>query len=683
MDGGRLIHRVSFRAIGAPRCPLPGERSAICGICGFLNSEPDQSDDVLTTVIDGMVDALQHRGPDDTGRWTDPSAGVGFGHTRLAIIDLSPAGHQPMESACGRYVLTLNGEIYNYRSLRRDMEAAGRTFRGNSDTEVMLAAISEWGVHDAMPRFNGMFAFGLWDRQARLLHLARDQFGEKPLYYARTSRSLLFGSELKALRSHPSFDRALDMDALTLYMRFGYFPAPFSIYRSTSKVLPGSILTFDAANLSSDPRCDRYWSLLDAVNQGQDDPFTGTDDEAVDQLDRLLRTSVQSMMVSDVPLGAFLSGGIDSSTIVAMMQDLSPRPVKTFSIGFHEAAVNEAEHAKAVAAHLGTDHTELYVAPNVAMEVIPHLPQMYDEPLADSSQIPTFLVSEMARRSVTVALTGDAGDELFAGYDQYRSGTKLWSAMQRVPHSGRRAGAAVVRMAPPRVVESGYQLMSEHVLNHPRGQRHTKTSLDRLAGVLPTQSPEAMYRILASHSFDPAALLLGGKEPSTIFTDPGQWPARGDAVTRMTYVDAMMNMPDDILVKVDRASMAVALETRVPILDHHVAEFAWRLPTSMKIRDGRGKWILRTVLDRYVPNGLVDRGKMGFGVPVGDWLRGPLRDWGAALLDERSIRRYGVLQPAPAQELWARHLSGKADHTPLLWTMLMLQAWLEHENSIQ
>ena len=536
-----------------------------------------------------MIGTLRHRGPDNSGSWADPGDGVALGHARLSILDLSSAGHQPMESPCGRYLITFNGEIYNFRALRRELEALGQSFRGTSDTEVLLGSISEWGLFSALNRFNGMFAFAVWDRQERLLHLARDRFGEKPLYYGWAGRTFAFASELKALKTHPGFDHSLDRDALALYMRFGYFPAPYSIYRSASKVMPGSVVTVDISSPSAPVRARPYWSLQTAVDQAQNEPFMGTEREAVDRLATILRQSVVMRMESDVPLGAFLSGGIDSPLVVALMQEASSRPIRTFSIGFREATINEATYARSIAAHLGTDHTELYVEPGVAMDVIPRLPTMYDEPLADSSQIPTFLVSQMARRSVTVALTGDGGDELFAGYDRYRSGMRLWGTMQHVALPLRRAAAAVVRSIPDGVADTGYEALSSVSSGRPRGERNSKSRLERLAGVIPAESPEAMYRIMASHCFDPTSFISGAREHGTVFTELRRWTRGGDAVTRMTYLDAAMNLPDEILAKVDRASMAVGLETRVPFLDHHVAEFAWSLPTSLKIRNGRGK----------------------------------------------------------------------------------------------
>jgi asparagine synthase (glutamine-hydrolysing) len=649
----------------------------MCGISGFLDTSRRRGTDELRDIVLGMASTLRHRGPDDSGAWVDAATGIALGHRRLSILDLSPLGHQPMHSASGRYAISFNGEIYNFKALRSELEDLGHMFRGHSDTEVMLASFSQWGIHQAVKRFNGMFAFALWDREARLLHLARDRFGEKPLYYGWMGRTFLFGSELKALRAHPDFKADMDRDVLALYFRHGYIPAPYSIYRGVSKVLPGTVLTM-TPETSSPPTVTPYWSVRAVAEQGSANPFTGNEAEAIARLDELLRDAVKLRMEADVPLGAFLSGGVDSSTIVALMQAQSAEPVRTFSIGFQEAAYNEATHAKAVAKHLGTAHTELYVTSEEAMAVIPRIPTLYDEPFADSSQIPTFLVSQLARRDVTVSLSGDAGDELFAGYNTYFWGLRVWNHIGWMPRSLRALSAGGLTMLSPASWEALFRIIERILPKHFR-QRNLGLKLRTIADLLSADCGETLYRAILTYWEAPASLVIGASEPLTPLTDRTQWGHLPDLLGRMMYTDARMYLPDDILVKVDRASMGVSLEARVPLLDHRVAEFAWQLPVSMKIRDGRGKWILRQVLSRYVPTGLIDRPKMGFGVPIDTWLRGPLKEWAEALLDEKRLKEQGLLNPDLIRGKWVEHLSGKANWAPHLWGVLMFQAWLEHE----
>ena len=650
----------------------------MCGISGFLDTSHRFGNPELEATVLEMVNTLRHRGPDDSGAWADARAGIALGHRRLAIVDLSPEGHQPMRSVCGRYVISFNGEIYNFRALRREVEALGCGFRGHSDTEVMLACISQWGLLKAVKRFNGMFAFALWDRRERQLHLVRDRMGEKPLYYGWKGKTFLFGSELKALRAHPDFDAEVNRDSVALYLRHQYIPAPYSIYQNISKVEPGTIITIIEGDSNVPPRFTRYWSVREAATRGIDTPFAGSVEEAVCHLDELLRDAVKLRMQADVPLGAFLSGGMDSSTIVALMQAQSDRPVQTFTIGFHEAEFNEAHDAKAVARHLGTAHTELYVRPEEAMAVIPRLPALYDEPFADSSQIPTFLISELARRDVTVSLSGDGGDELFAGYSRYFLGRKVWKAIGWMPLGLRSLAARGLRMLPPNSWDAMFRQMGP-LLPQKIKQRNPGDKLHKLADVLTIEHPEMFYLRLVSHWTEPTSVIMGASEPSTVFTDHAQWANLPDFPHRMMYLDMMTYLPDDILAKVDRASMGVSLEARVPFLDHRVVEFAWQLPLSMKIRDGQGKWLLRQLLHRYVPKALVDRPKMGFGVPIDSWLRGPLREWAESLLDEKLLRDQGFFDPNPIREVWAEHLSGRGDWQYHLWDVLMFQAWLEHE----
>jgi len=639
-----------------------------------------------------MTDSIAHRGPDDSGAWVDAKSGVALGHRRLSILDLSPQGHQPMTSASGRYVIVFNGEIYNHRALREELELSPSTesspvgdvgvicWRGHSDTEVMLAAFERWGTDAALTRFNGMFAFALWDRRERMLHLARDRFGEKPLYYGWMGDTFLFGSELKALKAHPAWRGEIDRGAVALYMRHTYIPAPYSIYREIRKLLPAHVLSISLVNgKRKTPQSRAYWSAKAVAEAGVRHLFAGNEAEAVESLDGLLRDAVALRMEADVPLGAFLSGGVDSSTVVALMQAQSIRPVKTFTIGFHEENYNEAKHAKTVAKHLGTEHTELYVTAAEAMAVIPQLPEIYDEPFSDSSQIPTFLVSKMTRQHVTVALSGDGGDELFGGYNRYFWGRDIWRKVGWMPKSARVAMARGLMALPPQAWDKIFAAMGS-VLPHRLRASVPGDKLHKLAGILACTSPEAMYRGLVSF-WDPESVVLGASEPPTALTDPGQWADVPDFTQRMMFLDLVSYLPDDILAKVDRASMAVSLEARVPLLDHRVAEFAWTLPLAMKIRDGQGKWPLRQVLYKYVPREPIERPKMGFGVPIDAWLRGPLRVWAENLLDESRSKKEGFFNPCAVREKWNEHLAGSRNWAYQLWNVLMFQAWLESQNS--
>lgn len=639
----------------------------MCGIAGYWG--PGFSAAEAGPSLEGMTRALSHRGPDDSGEWLDPERGVALGHRRLSILDLSPAGHQPMISRDGRYVIVFNGEIYNFAELRERLVALGETFRGRSDTEIMLAAFSRWGVEPAVRSFAGQFAFALWDRESGTLSLVRDRLGEKPLYYGRMGDTLLFGSELKALRAHPSWRGEIDRDALTLYLRHGCVPAPFSIYRGIHKVEPASIVTISADGGTASKR---YWLLEDVVQRGRADPLAGSDEELVCELERELGKSVGEQMVADVPLGAFLSGGIDSSVIVALMQAQSPRPIRTFTIGFHDGAYDEARHAKAVAAHLGTDHTELYITPEEARGVIPRLPAMFDEPFADSSQIPTFLVAQLARQHVTVALSGDGGDELFGGYYRYFVGERLWPRLRWVPGSLRGAAASMITLASP----SAWDRLAAALPglgNTPRmGER-----IHKLAAVAPAGEATEFYRRMISYWPRPAAVVVRGTEPATVLDGKDSFAQSLPTVERMMYLDARTYLPDDILAKVDRATMAVSLESRAPLLDHRVVELGWRMPQSLKVRNGVGKIVLRRLLDRHVPRELIERPKMGFSVPIADWLRGPLREWAGDLLSPDRIGRAGYLEPGAISRAWKEHLGGTGNWEEPLWAALMFEAWRE------
>ena len=620
----------------------------MCGIAGFWTPAGLGRD--AESVLRAMTDAVAHRGPDDAGAWLDPEAGVALGHRRLSILDLSALGHQPMRSDDGRYLIVFNGEIYNFAELRRDLETQGHAFRGHSDTEVMLAAFAAWGVVPSVQRMAGMFAFALWDRQARLLHLVRDRFGEKPLYYGRVGPTLLFGSELKALRAHPDFTADIDRNALALYARHNYVPAPFSIYRGISKLLPGHIATVNAAG---DVAVEAYWQLADAVAAGQRDPLTGPDAELVSAMESRLSATIGQEMVADVPLGALLSGGIDSSAVVALMQRQSRRPVLTFTIGFDEPGFNEAEHAKAVARHLGTEHNELYLRADQARDVIPLLPAMYDEPFADSSQIPTFLVSQMARRHVTVALSGDGGDEMFGGYARYAQARELWDRVSRMPVSVRSAAGAALR---PVAATTGWFGLTSQLFRQ--------------------RSALGAYELLMSQWTRPSHLVLGGREPSRRRLSAARVPGGLEFEEQMMFLDSLNYLPDDIMAKVDRASMAVSLETRAPMLDHRVAELAWRLPFKTKVRGDTTKWVLREIVYRHVPKELVDRPKSGFAVPLADWIRGPLREWARALTEPGRLASEGYLNVVAVNRLHDRVEAGQQHRVGQLWVVLMFQAWL-------
>jgi asparagine synthase (glutamine-hydrolysing) len=647
----------------------------MCGIVGFVDTLKTSSSETLHGTVQGMAATLIHRGPDDGGSWVDPTCGVALGHRRLSILDLSPEGHQPMRSADGRFVVVFNGEIYNFLELREELESDGRVFRGTSDTEVLLEGFSRWGFPQTLTKCVGMFALAVWDRSDRVLYLARDRMGEKPLYYGWQGNVFVFGSELKALRSHPQWRADIDRDALTLLMRYGYVPAPHCIYRGIHKLPPGAFLTLYHANFRPGdipvPRV--YWSARQAAESGSAAPFAGSDAEAITALEALLRRSIKLQMVADVPLGAFLSGGIDSSTVVALMQAQSSRPVKTFSIGFSEADYNEAPQAKAVAEHLGTDHTELYISSDEAINLIPSLSRVYDEPFGDSSQIPTCLVAQLARRDVTVSLSGDGGDELFCGYSRYDTADYAWKTLGSLPKVARRGVSTLMSAMPSSVLNGALQLSTPSLSR----RRRSRSEWKNVASVLQESTSELFYRLYVSEWLEPSALVSGATEPPDAMTDKSRWARLPDFRHRMMYIDAISYLPDDILVKVDRAGMSVSLETRMPLLDHRIVEFAWSVPLRLKRRDGRGKWLLRQVLYKYVPSRLVDRPKMGFGLPIAAWLRGPLRDWAQTLLAESRLKHETYFNATLVRRAWNEHLSGNVDQHSLLWNVLMFQSWLE------
>lgn len=641
----------------------------MCGIAGFFSAAPLAPDAAI--VARTMGDQLRHRGPDGRGEWLDPQAGIALSHRRLAVVDLSPAGAQPMESADGRWVICFNGEVYNHQELRRRLLNEGHTegWRGHSDTEVLLAGITAWGIETTVRRTVGMFAFALWDRKSRALTLARDRLGEKPLYYGLQGRVLLFGSELKALQAHPNYCPDVDRGALSLLLRFGYVPAPWSIQAGIRKLPPGTLLRLTRPTDANEAPIT-YWSVRDAALAGAREPLVLSDSDCIDALDALVRQSISGQRVSDVPLGAFLSGGVDSSTTVAVMQAMSSTPVRTFTIGLPDAALDEAAAARAIASHLGTLHTEITVTAEEALRVIPRLPDLYCEPLADPSQIPTYLVSQLARQHVTVALSGDAGDELFGGYDRYSWAQQIAA----IPHSIRRAAGTALQ-ALPAEVWSALLTPVARMLPHELRVRDRADRLRKLASVFGAGSNDEVYRQIVSFWPSNAVPAANALAPLSVFDEPP--PPMRDFEARMMLLDLRTYLPDDILVKVDRAAMAASLETRVPLLDHRIVEFALRLPLHQKIRAGQGKWALRQLLDRYVPRSLVDGPKKGFGIPIHAWLRGPLRPWAENLLSETRLRQGGFIDPGPVRHLWNQHLGGGSDWGYRLWPVLMFEAWCD------
>ena len=654
----------------------------MCGFTGFLTPNQTLNASQAESTLIKMSNALSHRGPDHQGIWIDSQRGIALGHRRLSIIDLSSQGNQPMHSHCGRYVIAFNGEIYNYLCIRKELESFGVApeWKGCSDTEIMLAAISYWGLLKAISKFVGMFAFALWDKEKNSLHLSRDRIGEKPLYYGWMGGVLLFGSELKALRKHPAWKGEVDPDTLALFMQYGYVPTPHSIYKNIFKVQPATIATFNQNNISSLvlPTVETYWQAAKLAQEGEANPVLYDEATAIDHLDRLLEVSVKQQMIADVPLGAFLSGGVDSSTIVAYMQKQSSRPVKTFTIGFQEENYNEAVYAKEVARHLGTDHTELYVSAEQAMEVIPKIPIIYDEPFSDSSQIPTYLISQLTRKKVAVSLSGDGGDELFGGYNRYFWGSSIWGKIGKIPPQPRKLLAQIISSVPPSGWDDIYKILKS-VTPAKLRQPDFGNKLHKLAKVLGATNADSMFLGLTSLWDKSSNLVRNTTHGKTILGQSHSRSGIKNFAQRMMFLDAMNYLPDDILVKVDRASMAVGLETRVPFLNHHLIEFAWRTPLSMKIKNGQGKWLLRQVLYKYVPKELIERPKMGFAVPIGTWLRGPLRDWAEDLLDENRLKSEGFLNSTLVRDKWKEHLTGKKNWHHHIWTVLMFQGWLQNQ----
>lgn len=688
----------------------------MCGLTGvFLTASSTSGEenysfakirhkDSLKNVVELMADSLSHRGPDDSGAWADEQLGISLGHRRLAIVDLSPSGHQPMFSASGRFVIGFNGEIYNHLELRLELEKILSTasserglfnWRGLSDTETLLAGFEVWGVELTLTKAVGMFALALWDKQDQTLILARDRLGEKPLYYGWVNGAFVFGSELKALKAYPGFDNPICRQALTQYLRFMYVPAPRSIYKGIFKLEPGCLLKVTGqpppyapaqplrpeqknVNSHGSMQLSRWWSLAEVVRKGASNPIV-SEAEALSSLECCLSEAVRYQSIADVPLGAFLSGGIDSSLIVALMQQQNSRPIKTFTVGFEDTDFDESPFARSVAKHLGTDHHEMRVNEKMAQEIIPSLVWMYDEPFADSSQIPTYLVCRSARQQVTVALSGDAGDELFGGYNRYFWGPRIWNKLNVFPLGARKLMGSAIARVPIEVWNAlGAPFFGQGEGASRLGDKFHKLA-DRLSHV---NNMDSLYFSLVSEWHDPASLVVAenfslNMEPASLINDPLPL-ADMEQPLPMMYRDCMTYLTDDILCKVDRAAMACSLETRVPFLDHRVVELAWKLPLEMKVLGNTGKWALRQVLYKFVPKELIDRPKAGFAIPIGQWLRGPLREWAESLLNEKRLKSEGYLRPAPIRQAWTEHLDGRRNHTSKLWAVLMFQAWLEN-----
>ncbi|MGI9212649.1 MAG: asparagine synthase (glutamine-hydrolyzing) [Methylococcaceae bacterium] len=649
----------------------------MCGIAGFLLNPTASDRNHVDDTIAKMTETLTHRGPDDSGVWVNRTAGIALGHRRLSVIETSELGHQPMLSTCERYVIVFNGEIYNHQELRRELEYTGYLagWKGQSDTETLLAMIATRGVSATLRKLQGMFTFALWDQNNQHLILARDRMGEKPLYYGWIDDVFVFASELKALKAYPGFKGEVDRRVLSLYLRMGYVPAPWTIYQGLSKLSPAHCITLICGR--KDVASENYWTAISATRKGQREKFAGTDGEAINALDEVLRRSVNDQLIADVPLGAFLSGGIDSSLIVAIMKSLSGETIKTFSIGFKESGYDEAPYARNVAAHLGTEHSELYVTPKQALEVLPLLPVHYDEPFADPSALPTFLLARLAREQVTVSLSGDGGDELFGGYNRYLWTAQIWKRFGTWSPGFRVFLSTLMMLIPPSLWD---QLLNALVFMLPPTWRLPQPGdkVHKMANMLPARSPVAMYHSLVSHWKLPTELVINGKEPPTLL-DSGSPPREIKSLEQyLMYLDVMTYLPDNILVKLDRAAMANSLETRVPFLDYRLYEFSQTLPLEMKIRDGQGKWILRELLYRYIPRNLIERPKTGFAVPLDSWLRGPMKKWAQELLAEKRLAQEGYLNPALIQIALKEHLSGRRNNAQALWIILMFQSWLEN-----
>ena len=644
----------------------------MCGFTGFVDTNQIDSEEICRR----MIGSLNHRGPDHSATWINKELGVALGHARLSIIDLSPAGNQPMQSNCGRFVTIFNGEIYNHLALRKQLITDGfkGSWRGHSDTETILEAFSRWGIKKSFEKSVGMFGLAVLDLRKRKLYLARDRMGEKPVYYGWQDGVFLFGSELKALKLHPKFKNSIDRNSLSLLMRYNTIPSPYSIYEGIFKLSPGNILALDLESRSFE--IESYWSLQDTIRSSLSNPFHGNEQEALLELESVLKNSINEQMISDVPLGAFLSGGVDSSTIVSLMQSQSIDKIKTFSIGFNEEGFDEALNARGVAKYLNTEHTELYVTPSQAREVIPMLPEIFDEPFSDSSQIPTYLVSKLAKEKVDVCLSGDGGDELFGGYNRHFWVRSIWDKVRFLPTFSRYLlFYAITSLSPykwDKLFKSSTSFLPSRFQTSQPGDK-----MHKLANVITANSPDEMYKSLVSHWQNPESLVLGAKEIETILTQQFSLIDSLEIEEKMMFLDSITYLSDDILTKVDRSAMAVSLETRIPLLDHRVVELAWRLPLEMKINHGNGKHILRKLLFKYVPRDLVERPKMGFSVPINSWLRGPLNEWAEDLLSTSKLKKEGFFSPDEIKKKWEEHKSGRRDWQHQLWNVLIFQAWLE------
>ena len=651
----------------------------MCGFTGFYNPKKDQDSVVINRILDSMSSGISHRGPDASGNWSDIDSGIALNHTRLSIIDLSSAGSQPMISHSQRYIIAFNGEIYNHHDLRARLEKSRKVnWRGDSDTESFLESIDEFGIEDTLKHSTGMFAFALWDQKDKLLCIARDRLGEKPVYYGFQNDTFLFGSELKALKSHHSFKNEINKNSISLLMKYCYIPAPFSIYEGIFKLDPANYLLLSQKDLAEKnlKKPTQYWSMDNSIQNGISNPFKGSDEDAINALDEILSLSIKKQMASDVPLGAFLSGGIDSSTIVAIMQKQATSPVKTFTIGFEEEGYNEAKHAKSIAKYLGTSHHELYVSSKRAMEVIPKLPEIYDEPFSDSSQIPTYLVSKMTRENVTVSLSGDGADELFGGYNRYFWARSIWKKTRYMPPLLKKIIASGITKISPRV----WNKLISKPLNLLPGNTSVALPGDKmhkLSSIFNASSMDEIYLNLISTWKDTSKLVSNELLNDSQVRLFNQYSHDVSFEEKMMNFDAVSYLPNDILCKVDRAAMAVSLETRVPFLDHNIVEFSMTLPLKMKIRDGQGKWILRKVLEKHVPNELTKRPKMGFGVPIDSWLQGPIKEWAESLINPSKIKNQGYLNSDLIQKIWQEHLSGERNWQAKLWNVLIFQSWLE------
>ena len=644
----------------------------MCGIAGVLHSKATLSNDQLRDVVKKMGGSLTHRGPDDSGEWVDEQSGIALGHQRLSILDLSQAGHQPMISNNQRFVLSYNGEIYNFNEIRMNLENAGVKFRGHSDSEVLLESIAHFGFEKTLPMLNGMFAFALWDREECSLILTRDRVGKKPLYYGYCNGAFLFGSELKSLRVHPNFDAEIDRAALGQFIQFSWLNGPSTIYKHIKKLNPGSYLKMTRANLAGYYNPQKYWSMKKIAEYGSSNPYSNSYLESVDELDKLLRESVALRMTADVELGALLSGGIDSSLVVSMMQSQSTKKIKTFSIGFYESSHNEAEFAKKIAQHLGTDHAELYVTPKECMDVIPKLPEIYDEPLGDASQIPTFLVSKLVSRKTKVVLSGDGGDELFAGYSHYFRCLKHWERQKTIPPALRPFAATMLS-----ALANLFWIFfcQKQTIYSNRGWKSIGEKLEKRSNRINAVSSQELFMQMLKKHNNIEQLVCGSQNNNSMYSDKSVQLNDPEPLLNMMFMDMVCYLPDDILVKLDRASMASSLEARCPLLDARIIEFAWRLPITAKINENGGKRILRDVLARYIPKTLTERKKMGFGVPVGKWLRGPLKEWAEELIDPVKLKNQSYLNSTDVRKLWDQHQSGWRNRDDVLWSILMFLAW--------